>query len=132
MIKIFITNEHRIRKRVFPKVLKSIENDVKNTVFSYIPNTAEVSYFGLLKGCHKYQNEVKTRKIKALGDKPNHTEIEEILKISPRAEKIAIKDAKLRTFITSDDSRDDLVAHVYDINYGTVQSSDNLVMIDDG
>ena len=127
-----IYNERlELGKRVFPKVLKSIENDVKNTVFSYIPNTAEVSYFGLLKGCHKYLNEVKTRKIKALGDKPNHTEIEEILKISPRAEKIAIKDAKLRTFITSDDNRDDLVAHVYDINYGTVQSSDNLVMIDD-
>ena len=127
-----IYNERlELGKRVFPKVLKSIENDVKNTVFSYIPNTAEVSYFGLLKGCHKYLNEVKTRKIKALGDKPNHREIEEILKISPRAEKIAIKDAKLRTFITSDDSRNDLVAHVYDINYGTVQSNDNLVMIDD-
>ena len=127
-----IYNERlELGKRIFPKVLQSIKNDVKNTVFSYIPNTAEVSYFGLLKGCHKYLNEVKTKKIKALGEKPNHREIEEILKISPRAEKIAIKDAKLRTFITSEDSRDDLVAHVYDINYGTVQSSDNLVMIDD-
>ena len=118
-------------KRVFSKVLKAIDNDVKNTVFSYIPNTAEVSYFGLLKGCHEYLNEVKTKKIQALGENPCHDAIAEIMKISPRAEKIAIKDAKLRTFITSDDSRDDLVAHVYDITYGTVKPIDNLVMIDD-
>jgi amidophosphoribosyltransferase len=118
-------------KRVFSKVLKAINNDVKNTVFSYIPNTAEVSYFGLLKGCHEYLNEVKTKKIQALGENPCHDAIAEIMKISPRAEKIAIKDAKLRTFITSDDSRDDLVAHVYDITYGTVKPTDNLVMIDD-
>ena len=118
-------------KRVFNKVLASIDNDVKNTVFSYIPNTAEVSYFGLLKGCHAYLNEVKTKKIQALGDNPCHDAIAEIMKISPRAEKIAIKDAKLRTFITSDQARDDLVAHVYDITYGTVNPSDNLVMIDD-
>jgi len=118
-------------KSVFPKVLEAIDKDVKNTVFSYIPNTAEVSYFGLLKGCHAYLNEVKTKKIQALGNNPCHDAIAEIMKISPRAEKIAIKDAKLRTFITSDDSRDDLVAHVYDITYGTVNPTDNLVMIDD-
>jgi len=118
-------------KRIFNKVLACIDNDVKNTVFSYIPNTAEVSYFGLLKGCHAYLNEVKTKKIQALGDNPCHDAIAEIMKISPRAEKIAIKDAKLRTFITSDQVRDDLVAHVYDITYGTVKPSDNLVMIDD-
>ena len=118
-------------KRIFNKVLACIDNDVKNTVFSYIPNTAEVSYFGLLKGCHAYLNEVKTKKIQALGDNPCHDAISEIMKISPRAEKIAIKDAKLRTFITSDQVRDDLVAHVYDITYGTVKPSDNLVMIDD-
>ncbi len=118
-------------KRVFSKVLTAIDNDVKNTVFSYIPNTAEVSYFGLLKGCHEYLNEVKTKKIQDLGETPCHDAIAEIMKISPRAEKIAIKDAKLRTFITSDDSRNDLVAHVYDITYGTVKLTDNLVMIDD-
>tara|TARA_B100000902_G_scaffold92115_2_gene95515 strand:- start:11569 stop:13464 length:1896 start_codon:yes stop_codon:yes gene_type:complete len=118
-------------KRIFHKVLKSIDNDVKNTVFSYIPNTAEVSYFGLLKGCHAYLNEVKIKKIKALGENPNQEEINRIMEISPRAEKIAIKDAKLRTFITSDQARDDLVAHVYDITYGTVKPDDNLVMIDD-
>ena len=127
-----IYNERlELGKRIFPKVLKSIDNDVKNTVFSYIPNTAEVSYFGLLKGCHAYLNEVKTKKIQDLGNNPNHDEIAEIMKISPRAEKIAIKDAKLRTFITSDDSRNDLVSHVYDITYGTVKETDNLVMIDD-
>ncbi|MAX69148.1 MAG: amidophosphoribosyltransferase [Flavobacteriales bacterium] len=127
-----IYNERiELGKRIFSKVLKSIDNDVKNTVFSYIPNTAEVSYFGLLKGCHAYLNEVKTKKIQDLGNNPNHNEIAEIMKISPRAEKIAIKDAKLRTFITSDDSRDDLVSHVYDITYGTVKGTDNLVMIDD-
>ena len=118
-------------KRIFNKVLASIDNDVKNTVFSYIPNTAEVSYFGLLKGCQAYLNEVKTKKIQALGENPCHNAIAEIMKISPRAEKIAIKDAKLRTFITSDQARDDLVAHVYDITYGTIKPSDNLVMIDD-
>ncbi len=118
-------------KRIFPKVLETIDNDVKNTVFSYIPNTAEVSYFGLLKGCHAYLNDVKARKIQELGANPRAEDIAEIMKIFPRAEKIAIKDAKLRTFITSDDSRDDLVAHVYDITYGTVKPTDNLVMIDD-
>ena len=127
-----IYNERlELGKRIFSKVLVSIDNDVKNTVFSYIPNTAEVSYFGLLKGCQTYLNEVKTKKIQALGDNPCHDAIAEIMKISPRAEKIAIKDAKLRTFITSDQARDDLVAHVYDITYGTIKPSDNLVMIDD-
>ena len=118
-------------KRIFPKVLDAIDNDMKNTVFSYIPNTAEVSYFGLLKSCNEYLNQVKTKKIQELGDHPSHDEIAKIMEISPRADKIAIKDAKLRTFITSDTGRDDLVAHVYDITYGQVKSTDNLVMIDD-
>ena len=118
-------------KRVFPKVLKAIANDVKNTVFSYIPNTAEVSYFGLLKSCNEYLNQVKAQKIQELGTHPSHEEIAKIMAISPRAEKIAVKDAKLRTFITSDEGRDDLVAHVYDVTYGQVKQTDNLVMIDD-
>ena len=127
-----IYNERlELGKRIFPKVLESIKNDVKNTVFSYIPNTAEVSYFGLLKGCQTYLNEVKTKKIQQLGQNPCPNEIAKIMQISPRAEKIAIKDAKLRTFITSDDTRDDLVSHVYDVTYGTVKTTDNLVMIDD-
>ncbi len=127
-----IYNERlELGKRIFPKVLELIDYDVKNTVFSYIPNTAEVSYFGLLKGCNTYLNEVKTKKIQELGENPCHDEIAKIMEISPRAEKIAIKDAKLRTFIASDDSRDNLAAHVYDITYGTVKPTDNLVMIDD-
>ena len=127
-----IYNERlELGKRVFPKVLKEINSDVRNTVFSYIPNTAEVSYLGLLKSCHKYLNEVKTRKIQKLGNSPCHKEIAKIMEISPRVEKIAIKDAKLRTFITSDASREDLVKHVYDITYGKVSNTDNLVMIDD-
>jgi amidophosphoribosyltransferase len=127
-----IYNERlELGKRIFPKVLELINYDVKNTVFSYIPNTAEVSYFGLLKGCNTYLNEVKTKKIQALGENPCHDEIAKIMEISPRAEKIAIKDAKLRTFIASDESRDNLAAHVYDITYGTVKPTDNLVMIDD-
>ena len=127
-----IYNERlELGKRVFPKVLEAIDNDVKNTVFSYIPNTAEVSYFGLLKSCNSYLNQVKTKKIQELGDHPSHDEIAKIMEISPRAEKIAIKDAKLRTFIASDIGRDDLVAHVYDVTYGQVKSTDNLVVIDD-
>jgi amidophosphoribosyltransferase len=127
-----IYNERlELGKRVFPKVLEAIDNDLKNTVFSYIPNTAEVSYFGLLKSCNSYLNQVKTKKIQELGDHPSHDEIAKIMEISPRAEKIAIKDAKLRTFIASDIGRDDLVTHVYDVTYGQVKSTDNLVVIDD-
>ena len=127
-----IYNERlELGKRVFTKVLRAINNDVKNTVFSYIPNTAEVSFLGLLKSCNKYLNEVKTRKIKELGENPCHEQIAKIMAISPRAEKIAVKDAKLRTFITADVNRDDLVKHVYDITYGIVKNTDNLVVIDD-
>ena len=127
-----IYNERiNLGKLIFPKVLEAINNDVKNSVFSYIPNTAEVSYFGMMKGVDDYLNKVKIEKIKSLGSNPSDEEIEKIMSISPRAEKIAIKDAKLRTFITSDVNRDDLVAHVYDITYGKVKESDNLVMIDD-
>ena len=105
--------------------------DIENTVFSYIPNTAEVSYFGMIKEANSYLNKVKSEKIKLLGKTPAIEDIERIMALSPRAEKIAIKDAKLRTFITSDINRDDLVAHVYDITYGKVRANDNLVMIDD-
>jgi len=118
-------------KKIFPKVLDAIDNDMKNTVFSYIPNTAEVSYFGLLKSCNKYLNQIKTKKIQELGNHPTNEQLTKIMEISPRADKIAIKDAKLRTFITSDVGRDDLVEHVYDVTYGQVKQTDNLVMIDD-
>ena len=118
-------------KKIFPKVLKAVNNDIKNTIFSYIPNTAEVSFFGLIKGCNEYLNEVKINKLLKISNDLSVQKIKKVMQISPRAEKIAIKDAKLRTFITSDDSRDDLVSHVYDITYGTVKPTDNLVVIDD-
>ena len=127
-----IYNERiELGRQVFPKVLEAIDKDVKNTVFSYIPNTAEVSYYGMMKAADSYLNQVKTEKIQRLGSNPSSEKINEIMQISARAEKIAIKDAKLRTFITSDINRDDLVAHVYDITYGKVSSDDNLVIIDD-
>ncbi len=127
-----IYNERiELGRQVFPKVLEAVDKDIKNTVFSYIPNTAEVSYYGMMKAADSYLNQVKTEKIQRLGSNPSLEEINEIMQISARAEKIAIKDAKLRTFITSDINRDDLVAHVYDITYGKVGSEDNLVIIDD-
>ena len=127
-----IYNERiRLGQQIFSKVLDSISMDIENTVFSYIPNTAEVSYFGMIKEANSYLNKVKSEKIKLLGKTPAIEDIERIMALSPRAEKIAIKDAKLRTFITSDINRDDLVAHVYDITYGKVRANDNLVMIDD-
>lgn len=127
-----IYNERiELGRQVFPKVLEAVDKDIKNTVFSYIPNTAEVSYYGMMKAADSYLNQVKTEKIQCLGSNPSSEEINEIMQISARAEKIAIKDAKLRTFITSDINRDDLVAHVYDITYGKVNSEDNLVIIDD-
>ena len=127
-----IYNERiELGRQVFPKVLEAIDKDIKNTVFSYIPNTAEVSYYGMMKAADSYLNQVKTEKIIRLGGNPSSEEINKIMQISARAEKIAIKDAKLRTFITSDINRDDLVAHVYDITYGKVSSDDNLVIIDD-
>ena len=116
--------------RLCPTILKTLNNDLKNTVFSFIPNTAEVSFYGMMKGMNDALNVEKTKEILAL-ENPSEEDIKKIMSSSIRAEKIAIKDAKLRTFITQDDSRDDLVAHVYDITYGTVKPTDNLVMIDD-
>ena len=127
-----IYNERlNLGRQIFNKVLDAINKDLRNTVFSYIPNTAEASYFGMVQEASNYLNLVKSEKLKSLGNNPSVDEINKIMDISPRAEKIAIKDAKLRTFITSDVNRDDLVAHVYDITYGKVLSTDNLVMIDD-
>lgn len=118
-------------KLVFPQILKSIDNDLGNTVFSYIPNTAETSFFGMVKEAQNYLNKRKEEQILALGPNITGKELHEILDVRPRIEKVAIKDAKLRTFITQDSSRDDLVTHVYDISYGSVNENDNLVIIDD-
>jgi len=118
-------------KLLFPQILTSIENDIKHTVFSYIPNTAETSFFGMVKEAQNYLNKRKEEQILSIGTKITSEQLHEILDVRPRIEKVAIKDAKLRTFITQDSSRDDLVAHVYDISYGSVDKGDNLVIIDD-
>jgi len=118
-------------KFVFPQILKSINNDISNTVFSFIPNTAETSFYGMTEAAEDVLNEQKTAKILTGGKSLSAEKVTEILSERPRFEKIAIKDAKLRTFIADDNSRDDLVAHVYDVTYGVVKSTDNLVIIDD-
>ncbi len=118
-------------KYVFPKILESIDNDISNTVFSYIPNTAETSFYGMTEAAEDVLNQQKTTKILEGGKGLSAEKVTEILSERPRFEKIAIKDAKLRTFITDDSSRDDLVEHVYDITYGVVKPTDNLVIIDD-
>jgi amidophosphoribosyltransferase len=118
-------------KYVFPEVLKSIDNDIENAVFSYIPNTAETSFYGMMEAAEDVLNQQKTTAILAGEGKLSKEKVVDILSKRPRFEKIAIKDAKLRTFITDDSSRDDLVAHVYDITYGVVKPTDNLVIIDD-
>jgi len=121
----------QLGKLIFPKILTAIDHDIKNTVFSYIPNTAETSFLGMVKEAQNYLNKKKEDQILAKGSGISSEELHEILDIRPRIEKVAIKDAKLRTFITQDSSRDDLVAHVYDISYGSVNENDNLVIIDD-
>ncbi|MEX2597768.1 MAG: amidophosphoribosyltransferase, partial [Salibacteraceae bacterium] len=118
-------------RTVVSNVLRSIGNDLGNTVFSFIPNTAEVSYYGMLKGLEAFHNERKLDDIAKI-DPNDKDALRKILNERVRAEKVAIKDAKLRTFITQDSDRNDLVAHVYDVTYGTVKAGkDNLVVIDD-
>lgn len=117
---------------LLPKVLKSIDNDLDNTVFSYIPNTAETSFYGLIEAVSENLNEEKKQLILHSKKSLTEEELTRILSIRPRIEKVAIKDAKLRTFITEDAGREDMVAHVYDITYGSVRKNkDNLVIIDD-
>lgn len=118
-------------KLVFPQILEHIGEDLEHTVFSYIPNTAETSFFGMVKEAQDYLNKKKEEQILALGPNLDREELHSILTVRPRIEKVAIKDAKLRTFITQDSNRDDLVAHVYDISYGSVGQEDTLVIIDD-
>jgi amidophosphoribosyltransferase len=128
-----IYNERKeLGKNVVPQVLEAINHDLDNSVFSFIPNTAEVSFYGMIKGLEDYLNRRKFEEISSLGNNITEDALKKILFQRARIEKIAIKDAKLRTFITQDDSRDDLVAHVYDITYGSVKrNQDNLVVIDD-
>mgnify|MGYP000085110309 CR=1 FL=1 len=118
-------------KLIMPKVLKSIDYDIMNSVFSFIPNTAETSFFGMIETVEDFLNKKKTEAILKGKRSLSPEKVTEVLSQRPRIEKIAIKDVKLRTFITEDSSRDDLVAHVYDITYGVIKPTDNLVIIDD-
>ncbi len=118
--------------RLSTNVLKAINNDLKHTIFSFIPNTAEVAFYGLLKGMEDYLNQIKFQRIAAWGNEIDPEKLEEMINRKIRVEKVAIKDVKMRTFITEDANRSEMVQHVYDITYGTVQKGvDTLVMIDD-
>ncbi|RMB63269.1 amidophosphoribosyltransferase [Dokdonia sinensis] len=116
---------------LMPEVLKSIDHDTVNSVFSFIPNTAETSFYGMVEAAQDELNKQKGQEILAAKDSLDEAGLQKILSRKLRTEKIAIKDAKLRTFITEDSSRDDLVAHVYDVTYGVVKPEDKLVIIDD-
>ena len=119
-------------EKLIPRILKAVGGDLDHTVFSFIPNTAEVAFYGMLQGLDEYLNEEKVQQIAALGHNPSHEELERILSRRIRSEKVAIKDIKLRTFIAEGNSRNDLAAHVYDITYGSLEPGvDNLVIIDD-
>lgn len=118
-------------KLILPAVLDAIDQDTDNTVFSYIPNTAETSFYGMVEAAQDFLNQRKNDYILANKDILTIDTLQQLLEVKIRTEKVAIKDAKLRTFITEDSSRDDLVAHVYDVTYGVIKPTDNLVIIDD-
>ena len=122
----------KLGKLLSPSILKSIDFDLENTVFSYIPNTAAVAFRGLAEELDVFCNSVKKDKILTLGNSCTSEVLNEVFKLKPRIEKIAVKDVKLRTFITRDGQRDDLVGHVYDVTYGIIRSGvDSLVVLDD-
>ena len=113
-------------------VLKSINHDIENTVFSYIPNTAATAFYGMIDGVLDYLSEYKASEILKMGPNPDKEKLKKLIDLKPRREKMAVKDAKLRTFITDDEHREDMVAHVYDVTYGLVKNdTDTLVVIDD-
>lgn len=118
-------------KLILPAVLEAIDQDTDNTVFSYIPNTAETSFYGMVEAAQDFLNQRKNNYILENRNTLTKETLQQLLAVKIRTEKVAIKDAKLRTFITEDSSRDDLVAHVYDVTYGVIKPEDNLVIIDD-
>ena len=121
----------KLGELLFPKILNAINGDLKNTVFSYIPNTAETSFFGLVQEAQKYISSQAIVKLLEEKQEISKENLEKLFSLKPRIEKVAIKDAKLRTFIADDANRDELVAHVYDITYGSIKETDTLVIIDD-
>jgi amidophosphoribosyltransferase len=115
-----------------PQILDAVDNDIKNTVFSYIPNTAEIAFYGMVEGVNKYVKQYQRERLLNRDDKISDQELSEVLSLAPRVEKIAIKDVKLRTFITQDADRSEMVAHVYDTTYGLIKNgTDTLVVLDD-
>lgn len=130
---IAIYNERKkLGELLVPRILESVNQDLENTVFSYIPNTAETAFYGMVKGLEDHLNQYKAEEIAKMGNHIDTERLHWLLQLRPRVEKAAIKDAKLRTFITNDSQRDDLVAHVYDTTYGILEPGrDNLVVIDD-
>jgi amidophosphoribosyltransferase len=130
--KVIYRERKKLGELLANSVLKVVDYDLDHTVFSYIPNTAESAFYGLIKGVENYLNQVKIDHILSRGKYLSREELEKIINQRPRVEKIAVKDAKLRTFITEDTSRDDLVGHIYDVTYGVIKRGvDNLVVIDD-
>lgn len=126
------TERKQLGRRLTPGILKEVDHDLKNTVFSYIPNTAASAFYGLVEELVKVCDDIIKDRILESKDHLTKELLEEIFSLKPRMEKVAVKDIKLRTFITQDSQRDDLVAHVYDVTYGTVRKGlDNLVVIDD-
>jgi len=122
----------KLGELLVPDILKEIDYDFENTVFSFIPNTAETAFYGMLKGLETHLNNYKQDEIKKKNGNLSDAELKKLLELRPRVEKIAVKDAKMRTFITQDEDRNELVEHVYDITYGTIiKDLDNLVIIDD-
>ena len=122
----------KLGSTLVPEILKLVDYNLRNTVFSYIPNTAAVAFNGMIEGLTTFCNKVKADKIIQLGNEITKEKLEDILSITPRREEVAVKDMKLRTFITQDNQRDDLVGHVYDVTYGTIRNKkDSLVVIDD-
>jgi len=122
----------KLGEQLVSPILKAVDNDLEHTVFSFIPNTAEVAFYGMLHGFKHYINELKIKQIEQLGHIPTHEELEQIIHTYIRSEKVAWKDIKLRTFITEGNSRNDLASHVYDVTYESLHPyEDNLVIIDD-
>jgi amidophosphoribosyltransferase len=122
----------KLGKLITPKVLEAVHYDYEHTIFSFIPNTAEVAFYGMMKGLEDHLNHLKTEHIKSFKGAIDDVELERILSLRPRVEKLAIKDVKLRTFITNDSDRSNMVSHVYDVTYGQVASGvDTIVLIDD-
>jgi len=123
---------NKLGELLTPQIVEAVDNELDNTVFSFIPNTAESAFYGMIRGVEKVMKEDKKKKILKLGNNITEEELDSIIFLKPRVEKVALKDIKLRTFITRDSHRDDLVGHVYDVTYGTVREyTDNLVVIDD-